>query len=67
MSDDTTKPTVRVYGWVWKDKLADDGSCYVPSYTPAQHVPRGELFALVDPADLHEPLKNTKWHYRESE
>lgn len=51
---------IRVYGWVWKDKhWVDD--CYTPSYTPAQHVTRGELFALVDPADLHEPLQNTKW------
>jgi hypothetical protein len=51
---------IRVYGWVWKDKhWVDD--CYTPSYTPALHVSRGELFALVDPADLHEPLQNTKW------
>jgi len=59
------KPAIRVHGWVWKDKMHDD--CYVPSYTPAQHVLRGELFALVDPADLDRPLENTQWHYRESE
>lgn len=53
---------IRVWGWVWKDKLYED--CYVPSYTPAQHVPRGELLALVDPNDLYQPLENTKWHYR---
>lgn len=52
---------IRVWGWVWKDKR-HEGDLYVPSYTPAQHVPRGELLALVDPADLHNPLENTKWH-----
>lgn len=51
---------IRVHGWVWKDKQSED-DCYIPSYTPAQHVPKGELLALVDPADLHEPLQNTKW------
>ena len=51
---------IRVHGWVWKDKQTED-DCYIPSYTPAQHVPRGELLALVDPADLHQPLENTKW------
>jgi hypothetical protein len=34
---------------------------YEPSYTPAQHVARGELWALVDPNDLHQPLENTDW------
>jgi hypothetical protein len=57
---DQPQQGIRVYGWVWKDKQTED-DCYIPSYTPAQHVPRGELFALVDPADLHEPLQNTKW------
>ena len=52
---------VRVWGWVWKEKRCEDGCCYLPSYTPAQHVPRGELLALVDPADLDSPLENTKW------
>lgn len=51
---------IRVHGWVWKDKQTED-DCYIPSYTPAQHVSKGELLALVDPADLHEPLQNTKW------
>jgi hypothetical protein len=50
---------ITVHGWVWK-KTAEDGM-YSPSYTPAQHVPRGELYALVDPKDLIEPLKNTDW------
>ncbi len=27
----------------------------------AQHVARGELFALVDPQDLDQPLENTDW------
>lgn len=53
---------IRVWGWVWKDKRHEDGCCYLPSYTPAQHVPKGELLALVDPADLHLPLENTEWH-----
>jgi hypothetical protein len=59
--DAPSKPALRVYGWVWKDKLHED-CFYVPSYTPAQHVERGELLALVDPADLHSPLENTKWY-----
>jgi hypothetical protein len=54
-----TKPTLRVYGWVWKQDRGD--GVYEPSYTPAQHVQRGELFALVDPKDLHQPLENTDW------
>jgi hypothetical protein len=53
------KPTLRVYGWVWKQDRGD--GVYEPSYTPAQHVQRGELFALVDPNDLHQPLENTDW------
>lgn len=52
---------IRVWGWVWKDKLYE-GDLYIPSYTPAQHVPRGELFALVDPNDLYQPLENTEWY-----
>jgi len=55
----TTKPTLRVRGWVWKNERCD--GLYVPSYTPAQHVQRGELWALVDPQDLHQPLENTGW------
>jgi hypothetical protein len=54
-----TKPTLRVYGWVWKHERC--GGLYVPSYTPAQHVQRGELWALVDPNDLDQPLENTDW------
>ncbi len=50
---------IKVHGWVWKN--TDEDGMYSPSYTPAQHVPRGELYALVDPKDLHEPLKNTDW------
>lgn len=61
---DTIKPSIRVYGWVWKDKLHED--CYVPSYTPAQPCKAGQLFALVDPADLDHPLENTKWHMEDS-
>jgi len=53
------KPTLRVYGWVWKHERCD--GLYVPSYTPAQHVQRGELWALVDPKDLDQPLENTDW------
>ena len=53
------KPTLRVRGWVWKHERCD--GLYVPSYTPAQHVQRGELWALVDPNDLHQPLENTDW------
>jgi hypothetical protein len=53
------KPTLRVHGWVWKNERCD--GLYVPSYTPAQHVQRGELWALVDPRDLHQPLENTDW------
>jgi hypothetical protein len=53
------KPTLRVRGWVWKNERCD--GLYVPSYTPAQHVQRGELWALVDPQDLHQPLENTDW------
>jgi hypothetical protein len=55
------KRAIRVHGWVWKDKRYEE-DMYVPAYTPAQHVPKGELFALVDPADLHEPLENTVWY-----
>lgn len=50
---------IKVHGWVWKN--TDEDGMYSPSYTPAQHVPKGELYALVDPKDLHEPLKNTDW------
>lgn len=57
----TSQPSIRVHGWVWKDRLHQDGCSYVPSYTPAEPYKNGELFALVDPADLHEPLQNTKW------
>ena len=57
---DQLPKNIRVHGWVWKDKQTED-DCYIPSYTPAQHVAKGELLALVDPADLHEPLQNTKW------
>lgn len=55
------KPTIRVYGWVWKDKRHEDGCCYVPSYTPATPCKNGELLALVDPNDLNKPLENTHW------
>lgn len=53
---------IRVWGWVWKDKRAEDECCYVPSYTPEEPYRRGELFALVDPMDLHRPLENTDWY-----
>ena len=53
------KPKLRVYGWVWKQDRGD--GAYEPSYTPAQHVQRGELWALVDPQDLDQPLENTDW------
>lgn len=52
---------IRVYGWVWKDKHHDD--CYIPSYTPGNHIPRGELLALVNPDDL--PEYYTEWHIPE--
>lgn len=64
---EASQKNIRVWGWVWKDRLHEDGCCYIPSYTPAQHVPRGELLALVDPADLNDPLGNTKWHSPERE
>ena len=54
--------SIRVWGWVWKDKRHEDECCYIPSYTPAQQMKNGELLALVHPDDLHEPLKNTKWY-----
>jgi hypothetical protein len=54
---------IRVVGWVWKDKLGEDGCSYIPSYTPAEPFQRGELFALVDPADLDDPLENTEWYF----
>jgi len=53
------KPKLRVYGWVWK-QARNDGA-YEPSYTPAQYVQRDELWALVDPKDLDQPLENTDW------
>ena len=53
--------SIRVWGWVWKDKRHEDECCYIPSYTPAEPMKNGELLALVHPDDLHEPLKNTKW------
>lgn len=55
------KPEITVHGWVWKKKSEDD--TYNPSYTPANHIPRGELYALVDPSDLINPLENTHWNY----
>lgn len=60
-SSSEMKPTISVYGWVWKDKRHEDGCCYVPSYTPATPYKNGELLALVDPKDLKDPLENTKW------
>lgn len=57
------EPTnIRVWGYVWRDVLADDGCHYVPCYTPAQHIDTQELLALVDPSQLSNPLSNTKWH-----
>ena len=52
---------IRVWGWVWKDKVYD--GCYIPSYTPAYPFKDGALLALVDPSDLHRPLENTDWHH----
>jgi hypothetical protein len=59
MALNATKPKLRVYGWVWKQDRGD--GVYEPSYTPAQHVAKNELFALVDPRDLNQPLENTDW------
>ena len=53
---------IKVLGWVWKDRLHEDGCCYMPDYTPAAAYARGELLALVDPADLEQPLENTEWY-----
>ena len=50
---------IKVHGWVWKQPDAE--GMYSPAYTPANLVPSGALYALVDPKDLHEPLKNTDW------
>lgn len=55
-------PAIRVWGWVWKDKLHEDGCCYIPCYTPDLPSRRGELLALVHPNDLHQPLERTMWH-----
>ena len=55
-----SRPRMRVWGWVWKDKR-DHNGFYLPCYTPAQHVERGELLALVDPFELELPLENTQW------
>ena len=33
--------SIRVWGWVWKDKRHEDECCYIPSYTPAQQMNNG--------------------------
>lgn len=54
----TTKP-VRIYDYVWPQNEHFQNECvYACSYTPGQHLAKGELFAVVHPNEL------TNWYLK---
>jgi hypothetical protein len=62
--------SVRIYDYVWPQRDEHKDECvYACSYTPAQHLARGELLAVVHPSQLRDsylqregethPIENT--------